>query len=246
MWSQKYQSAWPLLEPSYRSEGGHPLSADKFQQIAGNIARLARIQPGDIVYDLGCSIGAITLGLSHHCRQITGVDFLGDSIDFAQKNSAAPNIHYLCADITQFQFDQPADCIILNNVIHNLDSWKLAKHLLRNCFAALEPRGRLYLGEVPDITRISHSPLTLRKKITFNVHRFLPGPFFPLLSVITRRPLDRMLLFSRSRIARILNCPAQSISVFDDPALLLNPLDRVHFVVEKPPRSPDSSPLHSQ
>jgi SAM-dependent methyltransferase len=234
MWSQKYQTAWPLLEPSFRSEGGHPLSADKFQQIAQTIARLARIKSSDIVYDLGCSIGAITQSLSQHCRRIIGVDFLQNSIDFARKNAASPNIDYVCADIIKFQFNPPVDCIILNNVIHNLDSRTLARCLLQNCFASLKPRGRLYLGEVPDIARISRSPLTLRNKIAFNIHRFLPGPFFPLLSFITRRPLDRMLLYSRQRIARILNCPLASIAAFDEPALLLNPIDRIHYVVEKP------------
>lgn len=234
MWSQKFQTAWPLLEPSYRSEGGHPVSNEKFHNIAQMIARLARVKPTDIVYDLGCSIGAITKCLSRHCRQIRGVDFLQTSINFAQTHSFADNITYTCTDVANYQFPQPADVIIINNLIHCVDSFTIARNLLQNAFANLKPGGRLYLGEVPDIQKISRSNLTTKKRLTFTIHRHLPNALFPMLSLVTRRPLDRILLYSQSRIAKILNCPINSIAMHSDPKLLLNPLDRSHFIVQKP------------
>jgi SAM-dependent methyltransferase len=233
MWSQKFQTAWPLLEPSYRSEGGHPVSAEKFHNIAQMIVRLARIAPADTVYDLGCSIGTITKCLSRHCRHITGVDFLQTSIDFAKTHSQADKIDYVCADLTQYSIVPPANVIIINNLIHCVDSWSIAKKLLRNSFAALNPGGRLYLGEVPDIQKISRSNLSTKKRLTFNIHRHLPSALFPLLGRITRRPLDRMLLYSQPRLARILDCPINSIATHSDSKLLLNPIDRSHFVIQK-------------
>lgn len=140
------------------------------------------------------------------------------------KQSFATN-HVRCADIYYFR-----------------KNWFGATTVAAHCAVASLSRStarvaeklRLYLGEVPDIQKISRSNLSTKKRLTFNIHRHLPNALFPALSFLTRRPIDRMLLYSQPRIAKILNCPINSISTYSGPKLLLNPLDRSHFVIQKP------------
>ncbi|MBX6311520.1 MAG: class I SAM-dependent methyltransferase [Isosphaeraceae bacterium] len=235
MWSRWYRSHWPSLPPERRSEGGQPVSQAKFREIAEIIIRLADIQPEDRVLDLGCSIGAITYYLSRRCHSIVGVDFIEDSLAFARENYNAPNVEYVCADLATFATNDLFDCIVMNNVVHMLDSWSIAKRLLCHCYSRLRPSGRLYLGEVPDTRKTWRYATVGRQGLRCYAHRLLPGWSFPILSKVRGRPMGKVLWFNRARLARILGCSAERIAVHDQPGTLLNPVERSHFVVVAPP-----------
>lgn len=233
MWSKHFQESWGALPYDQRSEGGTRTTPEQFHDIAETIATLAAIQPSDRVLDLGCSIGAITAGLAPHCAEIIGVDFLEDSLKYAREHNNAPNIRYLCSDLSTFTTDDRFDCVVINNVIHCLDSLAVVRHLLQQAFRQLEPGGRLYLGEVPDRRKYWRAMKSTNTKVF--IHSLLPTWSLPMLSRLRGRPLaGKTIWFDRDRIAHILGCPAACVAVEDQRGVLLNPLDRSHFIVTKP------------
>ena len=232
MWSRWYQETWQSLPAAYRSEGGGVISDEKYREIADNIVRLARIGPDDSVLDLGCSIGGITCQLAMRCQRVTGVDFVADSLDFARQHHAAPNVEYVEADISKFDTGESFDGVVLNNVIHMLDSWTVARKTLRHSWNRLKPGGRLYLGEVPDERKMWRYA-TSGHGYRCYAHRLLPGWAFPLASRLTGRQVNKMLWFTPQKLARLLACPVGRVRAFDEPETLLNPIERTHFVVTK-------------
>lgn len=232
MWSRWYQQTWPTLPYARRSEGGEQTTAERYQEIARTITRLAEIRPDDRVLDLGCSIGAISYELAQHCGSVVGVDFIGDSLAYAREYHAAPNVQYVHADLAEYEVDGPYDCIVINNVLHMLDSWEIARDLLRRCYAGLAPAGRIYLGEVPDTRKIWRYATKGGKGARAFAHLMLPSWSIPALSKVLRRPLvGKVLWFNRTGLARIIGCPAAQVTVHDEPGTLLNPVERSHFVI---------------
>ncbi len=233
MWSQMYQKEWVKLPPLYRSEGGKALTPEQFEKIALTIVRLAEIQPTDAVIDLGCSIGALTYTISHHCRKIVGIDFLADSLQYAREHNSGSNIEYYQGDLGDYELDEDFDCIVINNVIHTLDSWEMTRELLQRCYSRLRPSGRLYLGEVPDTAKSWNYLTSGWKGIPRYLVQSMPAWSFPLIRGVTRRPMKKIFWYNRSRIARFVGCSENKIKVYDDPELLINPVERSHFVVFK-------------
>jgi SAM-dependent methyltransferase len=233
VWNHRFQTLWPNLPPAQRSEGGQLVSDAKFRSIAETIVRLADIRPEDRVLDLGCSIGAITYALSHHGRGVVGVDLVADSIDYARSKNSAPNVEYVCADLATFELGGPFECIVLNNVIHMLDSWAIVRRLLRRCYDELTPSGRLYLGEVPDTRKMWRFATAGKAGLRCYAHELLPGWSFPAVSRALGRPVAKVLWYNPRRLARILGCPPGRVTTHDRPGDLLNPIERSHFVVEK-------------
>jgi 2-polyprenyl-3-methyl-5-hydroxy-6-metoxy-1,4-benzoquinol methylase len=233
MWSRWYKEHWATLPPNRRSEGGQATSDDQFHRIAETIVRLARIQPWETVLDLGCSIGSIARHLAPHCHRIVGVDFIEDCLAYAREHNSVPNAEYAWGDLAEFDIPGEFDCIILNNVIHNLDSLAIAKRVLANSYQHLTPTGRLYLGEVPDRSKVSRYTNSTRRWLQYHVVNWMPQWVFPIWSKIRGRIMKRPLWYGKGELACFSGCSVERIEAYDDPDSLLNPIERTHFVLPR-------------
>lgn len=116
--------------------------------IAGRYA-----QPGSNLYDLGCSLGAVTLAMRHGVRaegcRIIGIDNSASMIERAEHYVALDEGHVpvqmLCADILDYPLER-ASVTSLNFVLQFIAlEQRLA--LLSNIAAATLPGGALILSE---------------------------------------------------------------------------------------------------
>ena len=116
--------------------------------IAGRYA-----QPGSNLYDLGCSLGAVTLAMRHGVRaegcRIIGIDNSASMIERAEHYVALDEgqvpVQMLCADILDYPL-QRASVTSLNFVLQFIaPEQRLA--LLSNIAAATLPGGALILSE---------------------------------------------------------------------------------------------------
>lgn len=116
--------------------------------IAGRYA-----QPGSNLYDLGCSLGAVTLAMRHGVRaencRIVGIDNSASMIERAEHYVALDEgrvpVQMLCADILDYPL-QRASVTSLNFVLQFIaPEQRLA--LLSNIAAATLPGGALILSE---------------------------------------------------------------------------------------------------
>lgn len=79
------------------------------------------INSGDVVLDIGCGNGALTLDLSKKAKRVVGIDLNKKSIQFARKRHPALNIEYIVGDATKDLPNQRFDAIILSNVLEHIE-----------------------------------------------------------------------------------------------------------------------------
>ena len=66
------------------------------------IREYADLQGDETVYDLYTGTGTIALFLAHHCRRVTGIEYVPEAIDDARKNASAnhiENIRFFAGDM---------------------------------------------------------------------------------------------------------------------------------------------------
>jgi cyclopropane fatty-acyl-phospholipid synthase-like methyltransferase len=231
MWTRWYHDYWKGLPLEYRSEGGHATSDAEYEAMAAHIAEVTGLRADDRLLDLGCSVGGLTARLAEQCGAARGVDFMEDSIEHARARHRLPNLEFDCADIRSFALGERYDVIVINNVIHTLDSWEDARELLGRCHRALAPGGRLYLGEVPDQRKWLRYARAHRGLLRASAARLMPRWALPIVSRLRGEPAFKLLWYSRRRIARLIGCSPALVSAHDAPGTLLNPLERTHFLV---------------
>lgn len=100
------------------------------------------------ILDLGCGYGFLSYMLQFLSseRIITGVDYDEEKIDIAQNGYLkSDRLNFICADVASFTL-QTYDVIILSDVLHYLSSAQ-QNDLLKRCFRALQPGGRLIVRD---------------------------------------------------------------------------------------------------
>lgn len=111
------------------------------------------VQPGSIVYDLGCSLGAVSAAIQNRCKNINYrgiavdnseamVNRCQDMLNFNVENSVTDVI---CDDVCQIKI-QNASLVVLNFTLQFISLEKRAS-LLNKIYAGLNPGGVFILSE---------------------------------------------------------------------------------------------------
>lgn len=73
------------------------------------------------ILDIGCGNGALTYDLKSACNSVTGIDIEEKNIKYARAKYSVANIFYICADATQYDYNNKFDAIILSNVLEHIE-----------------------------------------------------------------------------------------------------------------------------
>lgn len=112
----------------------------------------AQLKENQVVYDLGCSLGAVGWSIDRNLEtpvKLIAVDASQPMVDRLTANLQGLETRAIwtvkCADVTKVDFE-PCDVIILNYCLQFIPISQ-RPHLLRRLYAALKPGGSLYLSE---------------------------------------------------------------------------------------------------
>jgi SAM-dependent methyltransferase len=120
------------------------------------IAQVAqRLEPGDLVLDVGCANGYSTMQLAARCAvTIRGVDYIPEMIDNARARSASlagslsGEVEFDVGDVLELaEEDEAYDKVVVIRVIINLGAWKRQLRGIQQCSRVLRPGGLLLLSE---------------------------------------------------------------------------------------------------
>ena len=130
-----------------RSVPGYDVVVDMIGVIGGVLERLLG-QPL-VIYDLGCSRGAVTQALlknlKHESNSITSIDSSADMIQAASKIITDTRVSFEINDISQMKLEK-ADMVVLNLVLQFLPTEQRLS-MVTKIHRALNPGGLLILTE---------------------------------------------------------------------------------------------------
>lgn len=76
----------------------------------------------DIVLDIGCGNGALTLDIAKKVEKVIGIDLSEKNIKFAEEKFPAFNIEYIIGDAVKSLPDKRFNTIILSNVLEHIEN----------------------------------------------------------------------------------------------------------------------------
>jgi tRNA (cmo5U34)-methyltransferase len=130
-------------------------SVPGYATLIQNIGTMAarHVQPGTHCYDLGCSLGAVSLSLRHAIQQddcrIIAVDNSSAMIDKARElldtDAASVPVELICADINQASIEN-ASVVVMNFTLQFIPP-EQRQALIQNIYDGLRPGGILILSE---------------------------------------------------------------------------------------------------
>lgn len=165
-------------------------SVPGYQSIVNGIAELAAIfcQKNTHAYDLGCSLGAVTLGIAkstqHMPLKIIGIDNSSAMVqrcnDRISAYSYAQNIQIIEGDINNIEY-QNASIIVLNFTLQFIEPDKRTE-LIKRFHNALVPNGVLIVSE-----KLKHDDSRLNDALINMHHNFKRNNGYSDLEIAQKR-----------------------------------------------------------
>jgi ubiquinone/menaquinone biosynthesis C-methylase UbiE len=158
---EKAQEFFPAL-----AESIFPLSFAQAQKITEDL-KISQLPQGAKVLDVAAGAGTwtIPMALENSGLHVDALDFpaiLEVTKRFAQQYGVADRYGYISGNWRNVPWQKEAyDIAVLGHILHS-EGAELSKQLLKRCFEALKPGGRIVIGEF--ITNNDHSgpaPATL-------------------------------------------------------------------------------------
>lgn len=84
---------------------------------------LSQIEAHEIVLDIGCNTGSLTMYLGNKAKKAYGIEIHEKHVEKARKLNNNSKVEFFCADATKFNYKDipPINAVILSNVLEHIE-----------------------------------------------------------------------------------------------------------------------------
>lgn len=109
------------------------------------------LKKDDVIIDMGCGSGGLSVHFAKHCRKVYAVDISPKIVELCGKKAKElnlENIETVCTGFLNYEHKgEPPDAVVSTAALHHLpDFWK--QIALRRMYRMLKPSGRLFLSDI--------------------------------------------------------------------------------------------------
>lgn len=156
--------------------GGEPYSAEVFEAMVESIRQGLRLGPDDVLLDLCCGNGVITVELARSCERVYAADFSETLIGLGRRHNCAPNITYGVLDVRELSSARlggfaPFTRISMYAALQHLEPDDLEPLLAAMCGHAREHDIVILIGGILDATRQEAFLDTPKKREAYQFYR---------------------------------------------------------------------------
>ena len=161
-WRGHWDAEAPLPDDALaqvgRTVGGRPIEAAQIDRLTDAIKSALDLQADDVLADLCCGNGLVTVRLAAVCAAVVGIDYSRELIAVARRDYGGANIRYVqrsAHEIGPGDFPAPGlNKVVMNQGLQYFDEAML-RVLLTNIDACAGRGMTLFLTDIPDVDRLS-------------------------------------------------------------------------------------------
>ncbi|MCK0109018.1 class I SAM-dependent methyltransferase [Flavobacteriaceae bacterium S0825] len=142
-----------------RTVNGKPVGKEQINIIIDSICKGLDLNKQDVLFDLGCGNGALSVLIFHKIKAYFGIDFSEYLIEIAKKNFEKGNYTFQCAEANEFLSKEALNKKYTKGLCYGVFSYfekESAERILRNIHDKYENINKFYIGNIPDRERASN------------------------------------------------------------------------------------------
>ncbi|HYG52249.1 MAG TPA: class I SAM-dependent methyltransferase [Flavobacteriales bacterium] len=139
-----------------RTVNGKPVSQEQINMIVDAIVKGLDFKKEDVLFDLGCGNGALSVLMFSLVRNYHGIDFSEYLIEIAKKNFEKPGFTFECAEANAYLSSVESNTRYTKALCYGVFSYferNVAHAVLKNICEKFPNIGRFYIGNIPDKER---------------------------------------------------------------------------------------------
>ncbi len=133
---------------------GEPYPDWQFQLMVSEICNLLELEKDDVVLDLCCGNGLITIELAKKCREVVGIDFSEPLLEVANRDHRPAKVNYQHINVLNLDKMPQIASGPFNKVLMHSGLQFFRKRgliiILRNILSLTDEGGIILLGNIPD------------------------------------------------------------------------------------------------
>jgi SAM-dependent methyltransferase len=146
-----------LIRQAGRTIGGVPMPPRQIESTVNSVIQHLRLEPNDVLLDLCCGNGMVTVRLARCCNFVVGVDYSLELIRLAQERHLLGNMAYLHSAVEDLSADdfpigKPTKVCMLTGLQYFTE--RKLERLLQSLNVITRNKLRFYFGDVPDAGKI--------------------------------------------------------------------------------------------
>ena len=153
-WQQQSKQTQPLEQVGRK--GGKVVQQEDFLKVyASYIAQKINLTSEDVLLDVCCGNGLLTHYFAPYCKQVVGVDFSEQHIQYAQSTYSGGNLSFYCGnalelhelkELETYTFTKSTLCFSFQY----FESVELGLRVIEQLVQLLNSEGFIYLADIPD------------------------------------------------------------------------------------------------